>query len=260
MAAHVRGDGSSPTDSSFRGPRRKAAGTMVLRSRRHRKKSGNAVRAEPRILATDALRRKLQTSIAPLSPENQARHSRYLRPTGPVSHHRSERKRCHWHPLPSARTSLHSLRWWLLPVPAQASYGLPGRAPSRKAHDHRRRTTLVRPEPERGRHALHEPTWDVARTGLEVVGAQRMGGAQRSPVADDRETFPQSALARGRPEEMDAYNDFLLQGDRVRRALARGRPEEPDAYNDFLLRATVFDEVEACLGAYSSSELRKVVV
>ncbi|KAH7981165.1 hypothetical protein HPB49_022160 [Dermacentor silvarum] len=136
-------------------------------------------------------------------------------------------------------TSLHSLRWWLLPVPAQASYGLPGRAPTRKAHDHHRRTTLVRPEPERRRHALHEPTGDVARTGLEVVGAQHMGGAQSRPVADDRETFPQSALARGRPEGPDAYNDFLLHE---------------------MLRATVCDEVEACLGAYSSLELRKVVV
>ncbi|KAH7981168.1 hypothetical protein HPB49_022163 [Dermacentor silvarum] len=211
---------------------------MALSWRRRRKQTGSAVHVEPRLLATDVLRRKGGTSNAPLSAENQARHSRYLRPTRPASHHRSARKRCHWHPLPSARTSLHSLRLWLLPVPAKASYGLSGRAPLRKADDHRRRTPLVRTEPERRRHDLPEPTRDVARTGLEVVGAQHMDGAQSRPVTDDRKTFPQAALVRERPEGTDAYDDFLVHET---------------------LRATVCDEVEACLDAYSSSELRKVV-
>lgn len=107
----------------------------------------------------------------------------------------------------------------------------------RKPHDHRRRTHLVRAEPERGRHGLPEPTRDVAWTGLEVVGSQHTDGAQSRPVADDRETFPQPTLVRGRSEGMDAYNDFLLHET---------------------LRAAVCDEVEDCLD--SSSELRKVVV
>ncbi|KAH7981166.1 hypothetical protein HPB49_022161 [Dermacentor silvarum] len=107
-------------------------------------------------------------------------------------------------------TSLHSLRWWLLPVPAQASYGLSGRALSRKPRDHRRQKHLVRAEPERRRRGLPEPSRDVARTGLEVVGAQHMDGVQSRPVADDRETFPQLELVSARPEGTDVCNDFQL--------------------------------------------------
>ncbi|KAH7981163.1 hypothetical protein HPB49_022158 [Dermacentor silvarum] len=239
MAAHACGAHPEVRrDNSSLGPRRKAAGTMALSSRRRRKQSPSAVRAQRHLLETDDSRRKGRIAVAPLSAEDQARHSRYLRPTGPVSHHRSKRKRCNSHPLPSARTSRHSLRWRRLPVPAQASHGLTGRAPLRTAHDHRRRMRLVRAEPERERHRLPEPTGDVARTGLEVVGAQHMDGVQSRPVADDRETFPQPALVSGRPGGLDAYNDFLLHET---------------------LTAIVCDEVGACLDAYSSSELRKVV-
>ncbi|KAH7981170.1 hypothetical protein HPB49_022165 [Dermacentor silvarum] len=42
-------------------------------------------------------------------------------------------------------------------------------------------------------------------------------------------------------------------------ALVRKRPGRSDAYNNFLLRETC-EEVEACLDAYSSSELRKIVL